>query len=59
MVGHLLDEGVGAVGDGDALLGGCGDIHVVGPLPEGFAGQVQANRGRFPSGVDVFFASGW
>ena len=29
VVGHLLDEGVGAVGDGNALLGGGGDVDVV------------------------------
>ena len=29
VIGHFLDEGVGAVGDGDALLGRGGDIDVV------------------------------
>ena len=29
VVGDFLDEGVGAIGDGDALLGGGGDIDIV------------------------------
>lgn len=29
MVGHFLDEGVGAVGNGNAAGGGCGDVDKV------------------------------
>jgi alpha-D-ribose 1-methylphosphonate 5-triphosphate synthase subunit PhnH len=41
--------------EGPGILGHT--LFSAGPLPADFAAQMRANRGRFPRGVDVFFAA--
>jgi alpha-D-ribose 1-methylphosphonate 5-triphosphate synthase subunit PhnH len=41
--------------EGPGILGHA--LFSASPLPPDFASQVQANRARFPCGVDLFFAT--
>ena len=42
--------------EGPGILGHA--LFSAAPLPPDFAEQVRVNRGRFPSGVDLFFVTG-